>query len=399
MRRLDYAIARNQVVRPDGTIDQAAQSEYQTATRAVTDAFGDYMMFRFAHNTDEGRAYMSAQQELADRERRLQEVIRNYPRIQEEIQRNPGQEERVIRDQIRFYEEHGFIDCMGRGIGQPNRSTELRTALDQRNEARTALQTAERNFQDSVRRRLQAAGPGSFHVPLHQSANGFSAGLRTDPVEVYQQFQNYLTARLAYADQVQSQGTDAAALEAHYAPSAPALVQQPPLSIRFLSDPQAGPLDDLLNPFRLNPLPGPDAVFLGNDSLPIAFNNPSLLVAANHTFTWPPTTTISFEPPAIPTDDAATSPLFYLAAPGVVRPLQADDSLTAGAVWVYNTDTRRYEMMRDLPVIAPSGDGSAPLDLSAIDLSNGSPRPVARRFGQGTNSILTIDLRTNNNSR
>lgn len=362
MRRLDYVIARNVVIRPDGTVDETAQEEYQTAVRRVTEAFGDTMVFRFAHNTDQGRTYLDAQQTLADRQRRLTEVAGNYPDLAEQIQRDPGSEERFIRERVQFYEDHGFLDSMGRGIGQVNRSTELRNALDHRNTARTELQTAEQDFQNMIRRRLQEASPASFPMPFHQSADGFRDGLRSDPVQIYQQFQSYLTARMAYSDQVRTHGPDAAAIEAHYAPLAPAIPAEPLALDPFLLSPQVQPLDSLfVDPFRI-PLPQDSPFVLSEDS-------------------------VLFRPTATVADPAATSPLFYLDSPGHVRLLRSDDTLTSGAVWVFNTETRRYETMRDLPAIDMNGGNGRP----TIDMSSGRTRLVAQP--QGPAHVLTVDLR------
>lgn len=382
MRELDYTIARTPVVRADGTTDSAAQQELQAATRRVTEAFGDYMIFRFAHGTAEGRAYIEAQQTLAERENHLQEVLRREPNLADEVRANPAQQETIIRNFISRI-EGTWGDSAGRGIGQPSRSRELRNALDQRNEARTVLQNAERSFQSMVRDRLQNANDRSFPVPLHQSAAGFTESLRTEPVEIYQQFQSYLTTRMAYSDQIHAHGTDAAAIEAHYAPAAPAVPMPPPSQIRFLFEPDRGPLDSVfVDPFSLNPRPSGYEFLFANHPLPINANNASVLVA-------PPvpgdTNNLFGPPPSIATDDAGSSPLFFLAAPGVVRPLRADDSLTAGGVWVFNTETRRYEMMRDLPVLTGTSD------QPVLDLSTGRVRPVARPLGSG--GILTVDLR------
>lgn len=383
MRNLDYTIARTPVVRADGTVDPAAQQQLQSATRAVTDAFGDYMIFRFAHGTPQGRTYIEAQQTLGEREATLQEAIRGEPNLADEIRAHPDQQETLIRGFISRI-EGTWGDSAGKGIGQPSRSRVLRSALDNRNEARTALQTAETNFQTMVRTRLQNAGDRSFPVPLHLSGNAFSANLRTEPVEIYQQFQSYLTARLAYSDQIHANGTDAAAIEAHYAPAAPAVVMPQPASIRFLFEPDRGPLDHIFrDPFSLQPQPT-SIDFLSNTPLPINALNPSTLVSPVNGLN---ADDLFGPPPSIATGDAAASPLFFLAAPGVVRPLRAEDSVTAGGVWVFNTETRHYEMMRDLPVLT-TGTGA---DQPVIDLSTGRVRPVARPFGSG--GVLTVDMR------
>jgi hypothetical protein len=380
MRQLDFTLARTVVVRPDGSVDPEAERTLQTAVRRVTDAFGDYLMFQFANETTEGRAFLSAQQSYAESQSALDE----FPEYRERIQANPAQEVQIL--------EEAVADIKGRFyIGVAPRSAKMEGLLN----AKRELTRAEAAFQEMIRRSLTQAPDRPIPVPMHQWADGFSAGLRRNPIDIYQQFQGYLTARLAYADERRVRGIDAAAIEAHYAPSPLVAAPARPLDLRLLLDPTAQEQNPLQNPL-LFPLSGTgspaDSLFAfpanaGNGTGIYVFpTRPNAITWTNGTdLSWPQ---IGSQPTVTPNPNMAH--LFYLDAQGYVRPMQPEDQVTAGAVWAYSNETHQLEMVRDLPTFALSAGDN--LDLPVLDLNGtGSTTIVRGPVATLAGRTITID--------
>ncbi|HEX5037545.1 MAG TPA: hypothetical protein VFX30_10340, partial [bacterium] len=384
MRTLDFTLARSSIVRPDGTVDPEVQRNLQTAVRRVTDAFGDYMMFQFANETSEGRAFVSAQSAWAGKESDYESFLNDYPEVREEIRQHPDQQLpilRRVRQEAHDRYAHNPFDTRS-GYDSSLTHNRLATIIS----AREELDRTQAAFQEMVRRRLQNAPNAPIPVPMHQSADGFRAGLRRDPLQIYQQFQGYLTTRMAYADERRTQGVDATAIERNYAPS-PLSAPVGPMDFRIMLDPL--PEQNFLG----NPLGLPVLTAQGGNSpfvLPTSLGNGSnlfVLPAQGNGLAFP--NGIDFNAlsasNAAPAPNDGSLPVFYLDGSNHIRPMRAEDQTVTGGVWVYNTESRHFEMVRDLPTL-----GNANTDLPVIDLT-GSNRIVNGPVASLNGRTITID--------
>ncbi len=218
MSRLDHVIAATSVVDEQGNPRPTGVEAYQTAVRGVTEAFGNLLTFQMMTGTDEGRDLMEAQGEAAKYAQKLSGAIEraedDYPEIREIrtlLRDNPSEGYERYQQFLRADRERAGKMTLGLFM-------DWDSYFDGRAFSRAVedLREAETTFQTTVRTRFAAVRPTSDPVPLHRTPEAFVSLIRDNPDALYNQFANYLTSRLAYADQVAYQGGDLEALRRHY---------------------------------------------------------------------------------------------------------------------------------------------------------------------------------------
>ncbi len=214
MHALDATIARGGLVGPDGDVDEAQSREMRNDVRDVTEAFGDLLMFQFSQTLPEGEAFVEAQRAAAEASETLDGRLENYPKsweriqaLREDPQADPGEEARLIAEVVDYEDSTEAMYSLtgGRGMGQ-SKARDLENLAERREETRAALQSAETRFQEAVQEALQGAPRDpSVSLPIGGSITWhYQASLESDPVGLYNQFQNYLASRIAMADQIQA---------------------------------------------------------------------------------------------------------------------------------------------------------------------------------------------------
>lgn len=383
MRRLDHLIARNTLTNPDGSVNESAVTEYRNAVRDVHNAYTELMVFEFAQQTEEGRAFASAQSAVHHSEQAMSTFLGEYPQIRDEIRAHPDQENQILeRYQRQFHDffANNPFDTRS-GYDDSLAHNRLRRLIDDRTTARADLQRAQSPFQEMVRRRLEGAAPHRLidgtpeTVHLHLSASAFSAGLPNNPVEVYQQLQTYIQSRITYADVVQVQGGDPNAIRDHYPEDLP----RPPQTVTTLDWSLVQP-QQTWDPFRDLLLTGSAAPRFPAPFLqPFSGDGNQIFVLPNATDT--PSLLSQF---AIGGNTAATTPIYEFDDQGRLRPVRTQPQPVDGGLLVF-ADGTNGTSVRPPVTIDVSGSPRAPMarlgsyTLPTSLFAGNSPRIVVTR--------------------
>ncbi|HSA58394.1 MAG TPA: hypothetical protein VLJ37_01755 [bacterium] len=376
MHALDEMIAHNTLTNEDGSVNEAELRRHQTAVRELNDAVCQLMVFQFGQQTEEGRDFVSAQSDLQGARGELNAFLQDYPEIREEIQRQPNQEIAILRrHEERMHDRFAsnpFDTRSGYDSSLPH--NKLGIIVGKLETAQNDLTRAEPLFRDMVRRRLESAPMTPDPVSLYQSSASLAAGLRSDPVALYNQFfhpeQGYLASRVLYADQVQAQGGDP-----HY-PSPP-----PPPAYRLVLDPTpVAPLNELgFDPtnffFRPSPEPG-----FNPFGLPLtASSDPRVVMISSSSGTPSWARDLNLE-----NDYGTPTPLFELDAQGHLRPISPRPQPADVALTVFPDETIG-PLQTNSDVIATDAVTSRP--TRPVAMLNG--RPVTRLiFGNAPSALI-----------